>query len=220
MLQFCKDMLEGADVDGGNVRVGVVSYSTEAEVQFNLNTYLSKSRIFDAIDEIAFIPGSTNTADAIRAARRMFTKSKGDRLGVDNVIMLLTDGISNINSQKTIPEARRTHSEGIHIYAIGIGLTDTHELDAIASEPASENSFAVRTFEELEDLSESLFISICPGKCESTHSYSIGVSFIFRLFHFVFNINERCLSYCHHYRGALSLSLSLRLSYANTILVI
>ena len=74
------------------------------------------------------------------------------------------DGVSNINSGRTIPEAQAAHRDGIHIYAIGIGLSDTRELDSIATPPARDNSFVVNDFDELSFLHQVIFASICPGE--------------------------------------------------------
>ena len=121
--------------------------------------------MFQAIDDIPYIYGSTNTADAIEMMRTvMFTPRNGDRSGVPNVGVIITDGISNINSQRTIPEAEYARDEKIHIYAIGIGLSDTRELDAMASVPASDNSFAVQDFDELKGLENRVFSALCPGR--------------------------------------------------------
>ena len=165
MKDFVKDFLFIADIDNGNVRVGIIIYSTEDYVQFQLNTYSSKVEIFDAIDNIPYRYGSTNTADALNTMRtEMFTRANGDRPNVPNICIVVTDGVSNINSRRTIPEAEQARAEGIHIYAIGIGLTDTTELDGIASQPASENSFAVQEFSELRTLRDQVFSAFCPGK--------------------------------------------------------
>ena len=165
MKDFVKDFLFIADIDNGNVRVGIIIYSTEDYVQFQLNTYRSKVEIFDAIDNIPYRYGSTNTADALNTMRtEMFTRANGDRPNVPNICIVVTDGVSNINSRRTIPEAEQARAEGIHIYAIGIGLTDTTELDGIASQPASENSFAVQEFSELRTLRDQVFSAFCPGK--------------------------------------------------------
>ena len=40
-----------------------------------------------------------------------------------NFAIIITDGISNLNSERTIPEAILTHAAGVHVYVIGIGLT-------------------------------------------------------------------------------------------------
>ena len=162
MKDFVKDFLFIADIDSGNVRVGVIIYSTEDYIQFHLKDYNSKIEVFEAIDNIPYRYGSTNTADALNTMRtKMYTRANGDRPNVPNICIVVTDGVSNINSRRTIPEAKQARAEGIHIYAIGIGLKDTTELDGIASEPASENSFAVQEFSELRTLREKVFSAFC-----------------------------------------------------------
>ena len=177
MKDFIKDFLVEADIDNGNVKVGVIIYSTEEHVIFHLNEYHSKAEIYNAVDNIPYRYGSTNTADALKTMRtEMFTRGNGDREGVDNIAIVLTDGVSNINSRKTIPEAEETRANGIHIYAIGIGLTDTQELDGIASKPIDENRFAVQEFSELRDLRHHVFSSLC-SKYEMLSENNIRVQF-------------------------------------------
>lgn len=162
MKKFVKDFLIEADIDSGNVRVGLITYSTEDHVMFQMNSYRTKADVYDAIDNVPYNFGSTNTADALQTMREeMFTFGNGDRPNVDNIAIVLTDGVSNINSRRTIPEAEKTRAANIHIYAIGIGLTDTKELDGIASKPISENRFAVDDFSELTDLRHHVFSSLC-----------------------------------------------------------
>ena len=162
MKDFVKDFLVEADIDGGNVRVGLITYSTEDHVMFQMNSYQTKDDVYNAIDDIPYNYGSTNTADALQTMREeMFTRANGDRPNVDNIAIVLTDGVSNINSRRTIPEAEQTRAANIHIYAIGIGLTDTKELDGIASKPVDENRFAVQEFSELQDLRHQVFSALC-----------------------------------------------------------
>jgi Mg-chelatase subunit ChlD len=169
MKNFCKDFLQNADLDSGNVRVGILSYSSKVKIEFYLNSYGTFAEVADAIDKIVYRYGSTNTADSLKSMREeMFSTRNGDRDGVPDICIILTDGVSNINSRKTIPQAVESRAAGIHIYAIGIGLRDTRELDGMASEPASENSFNVKSFDELSVLSEKIFEAFCPGKYRTT----------------------------------------------------
>ena len=162
MKDFVKDFLYEADIDGGNVRVGVIIYSTRDHVEFQMNTYSTKADVYNAVDEIPWRYGSTNTADALKTMRTdMFTRQNGDRPDVENICIVVTDGVSNINARRTIPEAEQARGEGIHIYAIGIGLSDTRELDGIASKPVEENRFAVQEFTELQDLRHKVFSALC-----------------------------------------------------------
>lgn len=164
-INFVKQLLSNSDIDSGAVRAGALIYSTGVEVQFQLNAYSTQASMFEAIDNIQYIYGSTNTADGLRTMRQeMFTTDNGDRPDVMNIAIVITDGVSNINSRRTIPEAETAHGEGIFIYTVGIGLTDRTELDAIATPPASSNSFVVDTFDELKGFEDTVFTSLCPGR--------------------------------------------------------
>jgi hypothetical protein len=164
MKDFVKKFLHSANIDGGEVRVGLVSYSTKVTVEFQLNAYTTKADLFAAVDNIPWRYGSTNTADGLQTMHEdMFTEENGDRPGVPNICIIMTDGVSNINYRRTIPEAEKAREKGIHIYAIGIALKDLTEVNGIASEPASLNVFAVNTFDELEGLDEKIFEASCPG---------------------------------------------------------
>ncbi|VDI44329.1 Hypothetical predicted protein [Mytilus galloprovincialis] len=169
MTNFCKAFLKHADLDSGNIRVGVLSYSTFVHVEFHLNDCNTTQDIMEAIGAIRYRSGATNTADGLKIMRtQMFTAPNGDRNGVTNKLLILTDGVSNINPLNTIPEAEQARADGIHIYTIGIGLKDNQELYAMASVPASENSFSLQDFDELAGLSDSLFNDICLVPSDST----------------------------------------------------
>lgn len=168
---FMKDFIYPIDIDRGTVRVGVVVYSTEVFVQFNLNSHQSKVNIFNAIDEVPYNDGNSNTADAIKIVRsEMFTQANGDRPDVPNVAIIVTDGISNLNARRTIPEAEQAHADGIHIFAIGIGVPDNRELDGMASKPVERNRFTVDDFSELVGLRNAISSALCDGKMFSKYS--------------------------------------------------
>lgn len=165
MLLFAKDLIADADIDSGRIRVGLLTYSTAAQASFHLNQFVTKEDVFDAIDEVPYLYGSKNTADALRVMRtEMFTIANGDRLNVDNVVILVTDGVSNINAQLTVQEAESARADDIHIITVGIGLEDTRELQGIASKPISENIVEVKNFEELNLLVDAMFMTTCAGR--------------------------------------------------------
>ena len=159
---FIIDFLSEAGIDDGSVRVGVITFSDDDYLQFHLNAYGDKMSLLRAIDGIPYKQGSTNTADALLTMwSEMFTAGNGDRAGVPNVAIVITDGVSNINSRRTIPEAEQARADGIHIYSIGIGLTDTTELDGIASRPVEDNRYSVQDFSGLHTLRDDIFHAIC-----------------------------------------------------------
>ena len=53
--------------------------------------------------------------------RDMFTVANGDRPGVPNIALVMTDGESVIDPQKTVPEAEEARAKGIDMIAIAIG---------------------------------------------------------------------------------------------------
>lgn len=165
MKDFVNELLRNADINNDRARVGILTYSTGVKVEFQLNSYKSNADVETAVKNIKYTYGSTNTADAIATMRNeMFTAANGDRPGVANVGVIITDGVSNINSRRTLPEAANARNEKIHIYAIGIGITDTRELDGMASPPIDENRFTVQSFDELKGFDRKIFQALCKGR--------------------------------------------------------
>lgn len=169
MLDFLKFFLIPANIDDDKVRVGVVIYSTKVSIQFQMNQYIGqKGALYKAIDNIPYEYGSTNTYGGLNIMRtQMFLSAVGDRPDVKNYCILITDGVSNINARRTIPEAVKARDDNIHMYVIGIGLTDTKEIDGIASPPVEENRFTVQEFSELKNMRDQVFNSLrkgCPSK--------------------------------------------------------
>ena len=165
LINFAKDMIKDAEIDSGSVRVGALVYSSGAAIQFDLHMYSTKQDIIEAFNRIPYIPGRTNTAEALRTIRtKMFRSKKGDRREAENVAIIVTDSPSDRNVRKTIPEARKLWARKVHVYAVGVGLSDTRELEGIATAPASKNSFTVRRFNELVTLPA----RILEGRCEGS----------------------------------------------------
>ena len=80
------------------------------------------------------------------------------------VVVLLTDGVSNINPEFTIPQARFIKQAGTHIFAIGVGNFQPDELNAVASEPASENAFLLHDYASLYNLTNKIVQAACQGE--------------------------------------------------------
>lgn len=168
VLSFVKEFLSTAYIASDGVRVSVVTYSTSVHVEFLLDRYTTREEIYGAIDQIPYRYGSTNTADGIKAIRQqVFSVETGDRVDAPNFLFVVTDGVSNINAYRTIEEAEMAKNQDIHIYAIGIGLADTNELQKMASEPTDANTFIVQEFSELKGVQAELFEEFCPGRFEA-----------------------------------------------------
>jgi len=97
MKSFLSSLVSRLDVDSGNTRVGLVTYSTNVETAFNLSAHSSVASVQSAIDSLTYSAGSdTNTAAALAHVRStMLTSAAGDRSNVPNVVVVLTVGKSN-----------------------------------------------------------------------------------------------------------------------------
>lgn len=102
----------------------------------------------------------------------MFTNARGDRRGVPNVAILITDGVSSINPHRTIPEALEAKERGTHIFTIDIALPHNVELNAITSTPLKDNRFSVKEFRQLRDLIPKVFTAL--------YESSSGTSFVIK----------------------------------------
>ena len=175
MLDFCTRILLKADIDAGFVKVGMITYNTNAQVKFHLNSEhaSSKQRTFEAIWNITKQAyRGTNTADALLAMHdRMFTVANGDRPDAKNVAVLVIDSISNINSHRTVAEASTAHEKNIQMCSIGIGLTNTTELYQMASHPRSQNAFALPGYAKLNHLAGTLGRQIYNTQCSGRSSH-------------------------------------------------
>lgn len=174
VVDYIKSVLSTTDIDGGKVHAAVLTYSTDVAVHINLNDFKTRKEFYGALDGIPYIPGWTNAAEALRTVRtQVFTPKTGDRVEVNNVALLITDGQSNINKNRTILEARNLKMAGIHVLAVGVGLASLGEVDSIVTSPANENRFTVAGYNNLRGLGEVLFPFLCQGRsivCDNIYS--------------------------------------------------
>lgn len=96
--------------------------------------------------------------------QQVFQQSLGDRDNALNYAIIITDGNSNINSEKTIPQAIEARVNGVHIIVIAIG-TDVNriELEGMASEPKNANIFTLNSINSLMSIKDQIVNSICNG---------------------------------------------------------
>ena len=163
------DIISGLSV-GSQARVGLLTYASDVSVIFQLSTF---AHTIDALNaaSIFYTGGSTNTAAAIETADNiMFTAQNGDRRGVRNVLVLLTDGQSTDPSAtvQAAMNARSRTENPIQIITVGIGASANEaELKSIASSPVDSNYFKESSFDDLSAAFSSLNLALCQGELHS-----------------------------------------------------
>ena len=119
MKEFLLRLVSRLDIDSGNTRVGLVTFSDDVRISLNLGAHSTVASFQSAISSLTYPGGGTNTNVALAHVRTtMLTSSAGDRNDVPNVVVVLTDGGS------ADPTATKVSSVGYNIYCtLAITLT-------------------------------------------------------------------------------------------------
>ena len=121
------------------------------------------------IPSITYNSGGTYTLGALLEAQQVFRYSRPQ---ASKAVFLITDGYSNGGDPR--PAAENLKSLGVEFYTFGIRNGNVKELYDMASEPRSEHSFILDSFEEFEalarralhkDLGGSMFLPVRPDSC-------------------------------------------------------
>ena len=156
VLDFVIAIVDTLEVGKDKTRVGAVRYSAVADHQFFLDTFETRFQVKDAIRHMGYIGSDTNTTGALRLMREeQFHKKHGDRKNVPNIAIVITDGESTIEPERTLREARKARQDDITIFAIGItDEINEEELAGISSKPQKKNKnyFLSTDFDTLIDM--------------------------------------------------------------------
>ena len=137
----------------------------------------SDTKLTNLLDELLdYTPrGNTATDEAIAMAldpNIYFPGGPGDRHGVTNVILLITDGEPYpVNrTPKALTLAREAEEKGIVLFVVGIASIDEEILKSLSSAPhvLNEDYFTPTDFNSLNQISE----SVAEQTCRRSHSAS------------------------------------------------
>ena len=130
--------------------------------------YSSKSSLKAALETIVYNDGNTNTSGALRTARQdVYTDDAGDRPGITNVVILITDGQSTREVDRTFIEADQLKAEnGSNALVFVVGITENvleDELRKISSDPQriDETYFTTPDFDKLQNVILTLVNRTC-----------------------------------------------------------
>ncbi|CAG2243895.1 unnamed protein product [Mytilus edulis] len=161
-LQFVEQVVDKFPISENEVRVGLLTFSYHVYPAFNLNTYVDKKSLKHGIKRVAYVGEGTHTAEAIAYARdKMFSTQNGGRKLAPDILILITDGISE-NKTATIYESKMLKQKGVKTIVIGVSSgVDRFELQAIASTPSSRFVFSVDNFGSLKTIIDDLTYKTC-----------------------------------------------------------
>ena len=139
---------------------------------FFLNQFTSKTDLQNEIRQLrdAYTSRGRNTAAGIRKMHlEQFSYVNGDRPGAPNVVLLITDGQSNIDNARTISDARAAKDAGINIVVLGVSNQISEgELRDLSSYPQTRgvDYFVSPSF------SDSTKADVVTGLCSSIRNWS------------------------------------------------
>ena len=148
-LQFIESVVSFYDISTNGTRVAMISFSSDANVEFDFDDHLTLQQLRRAIRGTGYSGGYTYTALALDLATELFNDSSGSgarpvSAGIPRVVVLITDGQSNVYSiTQPVIDLQMT---GVTVYSIGIGNYDIDELRFIASDPHADHVFLLQSY--------------------------------------------------------------------------
>uniref|UniRef100_A0A8C6QQ38 Collagen, type VI, alpha 5 n=1 Tax=Nannospalax galili TaxID=1026970 RepID=A0A8C6QQ38_NANGA len=164
---FMSSVIDMFPIGPNKVRVGVMQYSHENEVEFPISRYYDDSNLKKAVFNIKQLKGQTFTGKALDFVLPIIQKGKTERTNeVPCYLVVLTDG----KSQDSVLEpAQRLRAEHITIHAIGIGEANKTQLQQIAG--TDERVNFGQNFDSLKSIKNEVVHKICSDKgCEGMKS--------------------------------------------------
>lgn len=161
-LSFIARFVDGFNIGQGprDVRVGVISFSTDAQLEFGLPSYNDKSSLLNALLNIDFSLGNTYTHKAFEVLLNQGFSTSTRPSTVPRVGVIMTDGQST-NPYKLEDIIMKVKLKGIEIFSIGFGSVDVTELNMMATVPDHTHVFVVDDVHTLDTVRDELYLEIC-----------------------------------------------------------
>ena len=162
IMGFAYEVALGLPIGSELARISVIAYADTPDICFYLDSYTSKRGVLNAL-VAKFSGGRTGTESAIRTMYEdVFTASRGDRSGVQNYAIVVSDGGSNIDNQRTLPEALNAKQRGITMYSVAIGERPyMGEMEGIANDPPSDYTIRLASADDVPMAAADLLSKLC-----------------------------------------------------------
>ncbi|GCB69450.1 hypothetical protein scyTo_0012428 [Scyliorhinus torazame] len=153
---FAEALINKTEVAESGVQIGVIQFSTKPHLAFQLDQYDDKAKLLKAVHQIQQLGGGTNTGQALNFTIDYFDSSKGGRPGIQQYLILITDGESGDHVSEA---ARAIRDRGVNVFAIGIGAANNDQLVMISGSEA--NIYNIDGYDALMSLEELISLDVC-----------------------------------------------------------
>jgi collagen type VI alpha len=144
--------------------VAAIVYSDESTVKFTFNDASVQGSKESVLNALAFsaTPGATDTAAALQDTVELFSAVNGDRTGVDNVVVIMTDGDTNVDPELAEREMEDLQNAGVRVIAVGLGERPNRKaLEQMSSSPSTENLFYMRKSSAIVSTADDVINALC-----------------------------------------------------------
>ncbi|XP_063396364.1 collagen alpha-1(XII) chain-like isoform X2 [Mytilus trossulus] len=162
-LNFVEDVISDFEMGFDQVRVGMMTFSNDPELLFQLDDFKTKEEISKYLLEMnadEWKGGNTYMDKALRLLMKEgLSTSHGSRNGVPQIAVIITDGEATDRRkfEKAVNELRLTN---YIVFAIGVGPDrKLDELKKIASD--SSHVFEVENVQSLHAITQELLVKLC-----------------------------------------------------------
>ena len=95
----------------------------------------------------------------------MFREYSGDRPGVPNIVVVLTDGLADVKVRQAFQESQAAKADDIDVFAVGVNFRgEAWHLNKLASRPLNRFMMSVSDFDQLTSIRRKLFTAVCDGR--------------------------------------------------------
>lgn len=141
-------------------QVGLVVCGKRPHTLFGLDTHMTNSAVFEAINQAPFVGGSSSVGSCLlHIYEDVMTIQKGARPGVKKIVALISSGAG---VEDAIVPAQRLRNNDISLLVIGIGHVQTSSLLRIAG--SHNNLLQIPSYEDLIKNEELIIARLCNGK--------------------------------------------------------
>lgn len=165
VVHFLKTTVQSLNMDPHAVRISLVFYSEEPQLEFSLDTYQNAAQILQHLDKLTFHGrrGRTKAGSALDFLRNeVFISEKGSRSnqGVQQIAVVIMESPSVDNVSTPASHLRRA---GVTIYAVGIQpASESKDLEKISTYPPWKHAIRLESFLQLVIVENKLKNRLCP----------------------------------------------------------
>ena len=177
VLNFVQYIVNILDIGPNNVRVGIVRFSNFAQNLFHLNdTTTDQIGLQTYIASIPFIGGNRNVSGALRTViNDQLTFRNGDRSNVENVVIVITGGTSDVDVIRTYSDALDLRSIA-KVFSIRVdNIANIAETISISSAPnqLNANYFVSDSYYNLRNVAYPLLAQACTYSGKLNKAFSL-----------------------------------------------